>query len=340
MNRRIGLAVLGIAVLSGSLATGGWAFAEQEGSTGASASKVKPKRFDSARQLRIQGVGGSLQNPCFSPDGTRLVVTQWKRRYNEGLADVLLIDRTSGRKLLTLSDPGATSVNMPGSCWNASTDRIVYASEVDAPDSPFLVDPDGTDRRLVILRDGRIGIEPTISPDGEWIAFQDGPYDAEGLNAIYKVRVDGTELEQLTSGHNDTQPNWSPRGDKIVFQRQRGERLDEEKPWDVYTVDPNGENLVNVTRTRRLSETDVSWAPSGRFLVFSSDGPGIQVAALFAIAEDGSRRTKITRTRGWYDGAPSWSPDGRSIAFEARRGDPDESPGTRIYLVKAPGRMR
>jgi TolB protein len=339
MRRRIGLSVLVVAVLFGSLVAGGSAGTQDRRPETATASQAKAKRFDGAKQLRIRGVGGSLQNPCFSPDGSRLVVTQWKRRYNEGLADVLLIGRRSGRKLELLSDRDATSVNMPGSCWNEATDRVVYASEVDGPDSPFLVAPDGTDRRLVIRREGRIGIEPTLSPDGEWIAFQDGPYDAEGLNAIFKVRVDGTGLQQLTSGHNDTQPNWSPRGDKIVFQRQRGGRLDEEKPWDVYTIDVNGDNLVNVTRTAGRSETDVSWAPSGRFLVFSSDGPGIQVASLFAIGEDGSGRTRVTRTRGWYDGAPSWSPDGRSIAFEARRGDPDGSAGTRIHFVKAPRGM-
>ncbi len=136
---------------------------------------------------------------------------------------------------------------MPGSCWNAPTNRIAYASEVKGPDSPFLVDPSGANRKLVIQRRGRIGIEPTISPDGQWIAFQDGVFDAEGLNSIYKVRVDGSGLERLTSGNNDTQPNWSPRGDKIVFQRQPGTRLDEERPWDVFTMDVDGGNVFNVT---------------------------------------------------------------------------------------------
>ena len=297
-------------------------------------------RFDGAVRVPIRKLKGSLQNPCFSPNGDQLVITQWKRRYNQGKANVWLIDLASGERDRQLSPRGATSVNMPGSCFNEATDRVTYAAEIDGPDSPFIVNPDDAVSQLVIQQEGTIGIEPTFSPDGQWIVFQSGPFDAQGLNTIFKVRVDGTGLTQLTSGHNDTQPNWSPTGDRIVFQRQEGATLDEEKPWDVFTMDVDGGSVANVTNTADLSETDVSWSPSGQFLVFSSDGPDIQVASLFAIARDGSGRVPVTSTRGWYDGAPSWSPDGRTIAFEARRGDPDGSKGTKIYLVNAPAGLQ
>ncbi len=301
---------------------------------------AEKNRFDDAVRVPIRNVKPSQQNPCFSPDGGRLVITQWKRRYNAGKASMQLIDLASGARIRRLGRKGGTSVNLPGSCWNGPTNRIAYAAEIEGPDAPYVIAPDGTGEQLVIQREGTIGIEPSISPDGGWIVFQSGPFDAVGTNQIFKARSDGTGLTQLTSGHNDTQPNWSPAGDRIAFQRQEGGTLDEERPWDVFTMDVDGGSVRNVTNTGDLSETDVSWSPSGRFIVFSSDGPEIQIASLFAIAEDGTRRTQVTRTRGWYDGAPSWSPDGRRIAFEARRGDPDGSSGTRIYLVSAPEGMQ
>ena len=301
---------------------------------------AEKNRFDGASRVPIKKVKGSQQNPCFSPDGRQLVITQWKRRYNGGKANVLLIDLAAGRKLRQLSRMGATSVNMPGSCWNAATNRITYAAEIGGPDSPFVVGADGVGEQLVIQRNDQVGIEPTFSPDGEWLVFQSGVYDGEGPNQIFKVRRDGSELTQLTSGHNDTQPNWSPTGDRIVFQRQEGDGLDAAKPWDVFTMDVDGGQVRNVTNTADQNETDVSWSPSGRFLVFSGDGLDIQIASLFAIAEDGTGRTQVTHTWGWYDGAPSWSPDGTRIAFEARRGEPDGSGGTKIYLVNAPAGMQ
>lgn len=35
------------------------------------------------------------------------------------------------------------SVNMPGSCWNAATDRIAYSADPVGPAAVFLVKPDG-----------------------------------------------------------------------------------------------------------------------------------------------------------------------------------------------------
>jgi Tol biopolymer transport system component len=33
---------------------------------------------------------------------------------------------------------------------------------------------------------------------------------------------------------------------------------------------------------------------------------------------------------------PSFSPDGQRIVFESRRGEPDGSPGTRLWRIPAP----
>ena len=70
--------------------------------------------------------------------------------------------------------------------------------------------------------------------------------------------------------------------------------------------------------------------------MYSTDEYEGQIAALATAGRNGGRRTRLTRARGWYDGAPSWSPDGATIAFEARRGEPDGSPGTRLYRIAAP----
>ncbi len=285
-------------------------------------------RGDGATRIPVAGLAGSLQNPCFSPDSRQIALTRWPDRYNEGSASVHVADLATGQVLSRVS-PEGTAVNLPGSCWNGPTNRIVFSLEGDHPDWPYSAAPDGGDpQRLAALED-RVAIEPSFSPDGRRVVFEVSPYDEEGDGSIYVADVGGANLRRLTRNADDRQPNWSPTGDRIVFQRMRGET------WDAYTVRPDGTGLRNVTRTRRWSETDIAWSPDGRRIVFSTDEYEGQIAALATVSRNGASRSRLTRARGWYDGAPSWSPDGATIAFEARRGEPDESAGTRLYRIPA-----
>jgi TolB protein len=297
---------------------------------GGAASAGAQSRADGAVRIPVAGLAGSLQNPCFSPDSTQIALTRWPRRYNEGQASVHVADLASGALVARLSPGGGTAVNLPGSCWNAETDRVVFSLERDDPDWPFSVAPDGEGLQRLVRLPGKVAIEPSFSPDGARIAFEVSTYDAESNGAIYVGNVDGTGIRRITRGADDRQPNWSPTGDRIVFQRRRGD------VWDAWTVRPDGTGLRNATRTRRFSETDISWAPDGRRIVFSSDEFRGQIAALGVMTVGSRTRTRLTRSRGWYDGAPSWSPDGTTIAFEARRGEPDGSRGTLLYRIAAP----
>jgi TolB protein len=223
---------------------------------------------------------------------------------------------------------------MPGSCWSAATDAVTYTADPIAGDQVFVVPASGGTPRAV-TRAPIVAFEPTFSPDGSWIVFE---RYRPNRSEIWKVRVDGTGLQRLTAGFDDRQPNWSPAGDRIVFQRHARNRPN--STTDLWTISPSGDAARNVTRTRELEETDASWSPSGRFLVFSSDATNVDVASLFTIRADGSGRRQLTRTRAIYDGAPAWSPDGRQIAFESVRGDPDSSRGTTIWVVAAPAGRR
>jgi TolB protein len=237
---------------------------------GSAVSAAAPARADGATRIPVTGLVGSLQNPCFSPDSTRIALTRWPRRYNEGRASVHVAELESGRVLARVSPRGATGVNLPGTCWNAAGDRIVFSLERDAPDWPYSAGPGGQDLRRLVELPGRIAIEPSFAPDGQRIVFEVSKYDADGNGSIYVANVDGTGIRRLTRRADDRQPNWSPTGDRIVFQRRSGE------VWDAWTIRPNGTGLRNVTGTRRVSETDVAWAPDGRRIVFSSDANDVR----------------------------------------------------------------
>ena len=287
-------------------------------------------RSDGARRVPIVRLGGSLQNPCFSPDSKRLVITQWPGGYNEGRAEVQLVRIGGGAALGRISPPGDSAVNLPGTCWHGPSDRIAFSFEGDEPDAIFTARPDGSDPRLAVALPGRVAFEPSFSPDGQHLVFEVHPVDVDGRGEIWVAATDGSMARRITQGADDRQPNWSPTGKAIVFQRQY------QGNWDLWTVSPGGGPHKNITRTRGVNETDASWAPSGRWIVYSGDGTDIDIASLFTIGSNGKARRRLTTAGRVYDGAPSWSPDGKTIAFESRGGEPDGSSGTSIWTILAP----
>ncbi|AKU95339.1 tolB protein precursor [Labilithrix luteola] len=272
-------------------------------------------------------LSGSIQNPCWSPDGKRLVFTRFASGYNEGNPDVGIVPVTGGNPTIVSNANGG--VNLPGACWNRGADVIAYSG---GDDELYVIPAAGGKPRQVTSRRGFMSWEPSLSPDGTWIVFESHARSTGGRDAgtIWKIRVDGTGLTQLTSApkgpEGDREPNWSPAGDKIVFQSDRTGVA------NIWTMSVDGSDLRNVTNTR-VEATDASWSPDGRYIVYSG-GDGRQSNVLIIAATGGP--SVYVRHYSGYDGAPSWSPDGKTIAFETSTGSPDGSAGTTLTIAPVP----
>jgi TolB protein len=269
---------------------------------------------------------GSLQNPCWAPDGDALVVTRFRDGYNSGLTDLYLVPLDGGAPQ-RLTELEAMNVNMPGACWDRNL-GIVFISDVEDRDEIWITD-EGNDTRRITSRPGAVAFEATFSPDGSAIVFESHPEGVDGEGSLWIVDPDGGNLAQLTDGSgDDRQPNWSPAGDRIVFQSQRA------GSWDIWTIAPDGSGLTQVT-TGEAEDTDPSFSPDGRLIVFSSDAGG-DTGDLHIVPAEGGTPIRIREGTG-YAGAASWSPDGRWIAFETLAADdPDGSAGTGIAIIAAP----
>ena len=248
----------------------------------------------------------------------------------------------TGERQVTFPDQGYVDRNP-----DVSPDgrRIVFEREgVDCGpaciyDEVFVVSADGSNLTQLTHNPPGTACEsggycngsPAWSPDGTQIAFNRASGVVEGdliTNVgIYVMDADGSDVRQITQTASpalgeDSDPQWSPNGRKIVFQR-----------WNVRGAQPHGGVAlwtVNVVTGRehrvtpwwlRAGDTP-DWSPDGRRILFHSnlDGPSDVSANLYTIRPNGSQLQQLTFLSGGGVNVlgSSYSPDGTRIVFARR----------------------
>ena len=180
--------------------------------------------------------------------------------------------------------------------------RIVFSSAGRI----YVMDANGGNRRLVVAKDGVAVESPSLSPNGQTIAYRNGT--AVGNMHIHIHQIESGRDFRLTDGAFDraADPAWSPDADKIVFV-DGGSIM-------ISTVDPFHPQVFQITHDDL--HTSPTWSPDGKQIAFSSvlDGK----SNIFAIDVNGRNRIRLTNHPA-EDEHPDWSPDGRHIAFMTHR---------------------
>jgi Tol biopolymer transport system component len=145
---------------------------------------------------------------------------------------------------------------------------------------------------------------PSLSPDGNFIAFAwSGPPDKPDPG-IYIKAVDSDGLRRLTSGYG---PAWSPDGRDIAFLRGESDR------GSVFVMSQIG----GPERRVADSATDVGWLPDSETLIVRGRDPGApERYALFSISLKTLESHQLTHApTGMGDWRFAASPDGKTLAF-------------------------
>ena len=304
------------------------------GDRGNAAEPAPVARNDGAMPVATPERPQSAQNPAYSPDGSLIVFTQFHNGYNIGPSGLFILDRSVGRITRLVDDEGNDNVNLPGSCWNGPRELITFSSDREDRDEIWTISTQtGARFRVTRHADGGDSLESSLSPDGDWIVFEVSKEmgGSQRAGTLWKIRADGSDLTRLTgqtAQWDDRQPNWSPRGDRVVFQR----RPIGADNWGLYMMDPK-DGTATPLLVSEYDHSDVAWSPDGRWVVFSSTEGNLPNPQIFVLSRKGGIPVRVTFDTRYSDSAPSWSPDGATIAFESH--ETDESPAS-IWQIAAP----
>jgi TolB protein len=290
-------------------------------------------RSDGTLKIRIP-LPGSLQSPAWSPDGKSIVFTRFRNGYNKGPADIYIFNLETNSLRPLLAD-GSDNVSQPGSTWNPRTGNIAFSSDRDGHEEIWIHGTDGHGRpQKVTSRPSRAAYEPSFAPDGRSLVFESREIGKDDRGQITLFAMGGEpRYIDLTKPEEDCrQPNWSPDGYHIVYQKQLGGQ------WDLWLYDIQSKQHRALTAGLAGDKTDASFSPHGRFILYSGTVPetdgsgGIAGENLLAIPLSGGRPIPLTLHSG-YHGAPSWSPDGSAIVAETSVQSPDQTAGTELIVT-------
>jgi serine/threonine protein kinase len=203
--------------------------------------------------------------------------------------------------------------------------RIAFVS--DREDARTLqiwtIDPEGADPRQLTFGPGNKSY-PSWSPDGTKLLFV-GPGGSDQFgndlgSDIWVINEDGTEIKNVTHhAADDSQPDWSPDGNTIVFNSDRINELNQVFTMNASCLD-EPEGACWEVDPRNLSagfavEFGPAWSPVGGSIAVSASingAPG-RIYLHGTLPGDPTQFDRSDRIIGAEDLA--WSPDGSLLTF-------------------------
>ncbi|MGH2662823.1 MAG: phosphodiester glycosidase family protein [Actinomycetota bacterium] len=84
--------------------------------------------------------------------------------------------------------------------------------------------------------------------------------------------------------------------------------------FEVWSIDPDGSDPDNLTRSPEAVDLDPAWKPDGSAVAFARKGKGDETFSIWSMNADGKNKFRLTTGGHNSDRQPAWSPTGR-IAF-------------------------
>lgn len=259
----------------------------------------------------------------------------------EGVIQIFLRDAGSSEPVrLTASDTDCVVVDATGDgssmiFSSAKEESNLWRVGVaDSQESPF-------------FRDLNSKLWPSVSPDGERVAFQSAKNMSRGNN-LYSGSIIVKPLKQAPANDNPTSiaergvlPVWSPDGSTIVFLRKNG------NSHELVSISPNGggekvlassgiSGIGYSVSPYNVVQTGVfAWSPDSLRIAYAAVRGG--TSNLFAVNRKDGVEEAITENADTQLSlsSPAWSPDGDTVAVvtQKRNIEPGKNPIAGISIL-------
>jgi dipeptidyl aminopeptidase/acylaminoacyl peptidase len=273
-------------------------------------------------------------SPVWSPDGTRLALSQ-----HDGRGTLQLIDADGGNRHSIVDD---LTSGYPVA-WSPDGSRIAFAGyHYPGGDKPglYIVDADGTSLTLLVPGTGAWGIgRLSWSPDGSTIAFaaaaeaQDDPI-LRGYVDV--VDVASGDVSIVSASHvrveQDTALAWRPGGMELLYARQ-DKQSGELGPEDIVLAERVGDAWQErplVTDLSPNAVTHAMWLDGDTFVY-------ARYSRLWAANLDGRPELPIGEPGLDLTGPGCVAPDGSAVAVPVADGGTPEEPKNALLLVPTDG---
>jgi Tol biopolymer transport system component/DNA-binding winged helix-turn-helix (wHTH) protein len=179
---------------------------------------------------------------------------------------------------------------------------IAYASERATGLELIVIPTNGAGQELIVTSDGGQNIDPSWSPDGEWLAFH-----SRKRGGIWIVPAAGGTARQIVEFGSD--PAWSPDGSRLVFNSDVGGMAAQSVLWTVSRSGGDAQRLTTMGQPPG-GHHEPSYSNDGQWVAFVVRRGG-WIDEVWRVATAGGTPQRLAI--GPSASHPQFAPDDRAV---------------------------